>query len=73
MRRIITWLSATAVAVALLSGYQLAVASGGEVGKGGQPCPAGAAADPAAARCEPAGDRPGGDTGVHQDKPGESK
>jgi hypothetical protein len=66
MRRIITWLSATAVAVALLSGYQLAVASGGEVGKGGQPCPA-------AVRCEPDGDRPGGDTGVHEDKPGESK
>jgi hypothetical protein len=70
MRRIITWLSATAVAVALLIGHQLVFASSGEEGKGGQPCPtvtAAASQDPDATLCEPAGgspsasaDRPGG-------------
>jgi len=55
MRRIITWLSATVVAVALLIGYQLAFAGSGAAGGGGE------------------SNRPGGDTSVHEDKPGESK
>jgi hypothetical protein len=54
MRRIITWLSATVVAVALLIGYQLAFAGSGAA-DGGE------------------SNRPGGDTSVHEDKPGESK
>ena len=76
MRRIITWLSATAVLVAVLIGYQLAVAGtrsgddgGGGSGDKGRACPAtttATATDPAATHCEPPGaDRTG--------KPGENK
>ena len=78
MRRILLWLSATAVVCALLVGYQVVYAAG-DSGDGdkGRACPATATAepDPTATHCEPADDSRSGSgaTDVRTGKPGERK